>query len=172
LQDPNAAKLSSIRTYLLVAFIFNVLSVIGFLIATLVLIFFIVGVIFIVPLILSIVILRRIMAMRGAAERGDVAKLKSLNSLGWAVIALLLAGIIPGIMLIVANGSINELNASSSPSSPSYSSFAPAGIPPPTVQPPGTSTQVAQDFKFCSSCGAKISRSAVFCPSCGAPQQK
>lgn len=114
--DMNAAKLSSIKTYLLVALIFNIFAIIGFGLGALVFLFLLFipfvglfGLIFIVPFILSIIILTRITGMRGAAERGDIATLKRLNSLGWAVIAIFFAGIITGIMLLIANGPINEL---------------------------------------------------------------
>ena len=48
--------------------------------------------------------------MQGAADKGNVEKLKSLNSLGVAIIALILTGIIPGIMLLIAYSEINQLN--------------------------------------------------------------
>jgi len=114
--EVNASKLGSIKTYLLVAFIFNILAVIAFAIGALfflVLVFIpflaILALIFFVPLILSIITLTRINQMRSAAERGDIATLKSLNSVGWGIIALIFAGIITGIFLLIANGPINEL---------------------------------------------------------------
>lgn len=110
LADPNAGKLSSIKTYLLIALIFNIFAVIGFAIATVALLIIIVGIIFVVPLVLSIVVLTRINTMRSAAESGDISKLKETNSVGWAIIALLFAGVITGIMLLVANGTINDLS--------------------------------------------------------------
>ena len=113
---PNAGKLSSISTYLLIAFIFTIFAVIGFAIATLALLIVIVGIIFAVPLVLSILVLQRVNTMRSAAESGDIAKLKEMNSVGWAIIALLFAGVIPGILLLVTNGAINEL--STNPISP------------------------------------------------------
>ncbi|HMD79624.1 MAG TPA: hypothetical protein VKF39_06560 [Nitrososphaerales archaeon] len=116
-QSQNASKLGSIKTYLLVALIFDIFAVIGFALGALfflALLFIpfvgIFGLIFIVPFILSILVLTRISSMRSAAESGDIAKLKQLNSVGWAIIALLFAGVIPGIMMLVANGPINELS--------------------------------------------------------------
>jgi len=108
--DPNAGKLATIKTDLLIAFIFNILAVAGFAITALALLIVIVGIIFLVPLILSILVLQRVSTMRSAAEGGDVAKLKEMNSVGWAIIALLFAGIVPGILLLVANGEINGLS--------------------------------------------------------------
>jgi len=110
MMDSNAAKLSSIRTYLLIAFVFNILAVAGFAITALVLLVVIVGIVFLVPLVLSILVLQRVDTMRSAAESGNVNKLKEMNSVGWAIIALLFAGVIPGIMLLVADGAINELS--------------------------------------------------------------
>lgn len=154
LQDLNAAKLSTIRTYLLVALIFNVLALLAWLVWTVIFLIVIIGVIFIIPLVISILTLRRILRMRSAATTGDIATLKQLNSTGWSIIALLFAGIIPGVMLLIADGTINELN-----SSPFGTAAAGAG---PSIS--------QGDFKYCSTCGAKIAKSATFCPSCGAKQ--
>jgi len=117
--DPNAGKLSSIKTYLLVALIFDILAVIGFAFAAIALLIVFIGVIFIVPLVLSLVVLMRINSMRSAAESGDIAKLKANNSLGWAIIGLLFAGIITGIMMLIAYGSINDLSTAPMGPSPS-----------------------------------------------------
>jgi len=114
--DPNAGKLSSIKTYLLIALIFNIFSVIGFAITALALFIIIIGIIFVVPLILSILVLLRVNTMREAAERGNIVKLKEMNSVGWAIIALFFAGVIPGIMLLVSDGAIDDL--STNPISP------------------------------------------------------
>lgn len=121
-QNLNASKLSSIKTYLLVALIFNIFSVIGFGFGALIFLFLLFipfvgffglffGLFFVIPFILSILVLTRVSGMRGAAERGDVAKLKELNSLGWAIVAIFFAGVIPGIMLLIANGAINDLTS-------------------------------------------------------------
>ena len=48
--------------------------------------------------------------MQDAVDKGDIEKLKSMNSLGVAIIALILTGIIPGIMLLIAYSEINQLN--------------------------------------------------------------
>jgi putative membrane protein len=151
LSDPNSSKLSSIKTYLLIALIFNILAVIGFAVATFAFLFlFFLGLIFLVPLILSVLTLTRVNSMKSAAERGDVAKLKELNSLGWAIIALLFAGIITGIMLIITNGAINDLNTSPQPMQ---------------------SSQLAQaGMKYCANCGTQMPAATAFCPKCGAKQ--
>jgi hypothetical protein len=154
MQDPNAERLSSVRTYLLVGLIFEILAVILsflFLLA--------VSLIFIIPLIVSAVVLMRIRRMRIAAHSGDVAMLKQNNSTVWAIIALILGGVIPGIMLIVASGPINGLAAG-----------MPAGTFTPS-QPQWTPAQPVGSTKFCTVCGAKIASSSAFCPSCGAAQK-
>ena len=58
---------------------------------------------------LDALVLHRIYKMYKAADSGDVAALKSLNSVGWAVVALLFAGLIPGIMLILIHGLVEKL---------------------------------------------------------------
>lgn len=158
MQDPNAAKLSSIKTFLLVALVFEVISVLVFLVSMLILLIVLVGIIFIVPLIFSILVLMRIRRMRRAAETGDIATLKQHNSVGWAIVALLFGGVIPGIMLLVANGAINDLNAAP------IGTFAPG-------QSQWSPTQTTGDVKFCPVCGAKMAKSSAFCPSCGAAQK-
>lgn len=122
-----AAQLGSIRTEILIALIFSILVlvawVVGFLFylgltlvaavntsgVTAALILLIISVIFLVPLILSVLIFRRVNKMYHAAVSGDIATLKKLNSVGWAIIALIFNGIISGILLLVANSSINSL---------------------------------------------------------------
>jgi putative membrane protein len=68
-----------------------------------------VGIFFLIWLIPSIVIMRRIGSMYRAASNGNVVQLKEINSQSWAVVALIFAGVIPGIMLWVVYGPINEL---------------------------------------------------------------
>ncbi|MGC8982096.1 MAG: SHOCT domain-containing protein, partial [Minisyncoccia bacterium] len=48
---------------------------------------------------------------RLAANKGDIQKLKELNSIGWAIVALIFTGIIPGIMLLIAHSAIEQLNS-------------------------------------------------------------
>lgn len=155
MSDANASKLSSIKTYLLIAFVFNLLAVIGFLVGFLVLVIVIVGVAFLVPLVISFLTLRRINRMRHAAEKGDISQLKGLNSVGWAIITLLFSGVIPGILLLIANGPINELSSSQPMAAPPAASATPA--PPGSKNCPSCGTQVAADTAFCPKCGAKLS---------------
>ena len=128
--ESNASKLSSIKTEILIAWIFAILvvvsSVIGFLVSFLYL-FVVLGllapsfggvfvglgllysIIFLILMVPSILVLRGTGRMRSAANRGDIKRLKELNSIGWAVIALIFTGVITGVLLLVAHGPIQEL---------------------------------------------------------------
>jgi hypothetical protein len=137
--SPNAAKLSSIKTELLVAFVFSLLALIAWIIIiaalglvilvsvgtsppgygtsppgyhtsnTAITVSLVIGVIGFILILASILIVRRINKMRHAANNGDVATLKKLNSVGWAILALLFNGVIAGVLLLIANGAINNL---------------------------------------------------------------
>jgi hypothetical protein len=102
----------------LVALIFAIIAMILELIAVIAVGFagFLVGsagFILVVPvlvfLIINVLVVRRTWRMYSAANNGDIAALKSLNSLGWAIVALIFSGIIPGIMLLIVHGRINDL---------------------------------------------------------------
>ena len=126
-------KLQNIKTYILIAWIFALLTllalaayfVFGVIIGTLIsgltsLYSPLVGVaaftaiipgiiiilVFAIPTILVFVHLNK---MRQAVDKGEIDKLKGLNSTGWAVAALIFSGLIPGIMLLVAHSPIEEL---------------------------------------------------------------
>lgn len=128
--QPQNPALGSIRTELLVGLIFAILALIGFLIATIYMLaivpfFYLVapgapvtvimgmfityGIIFLIFFIISIVVTVRIYKMYKAANAGDVATLKSMNSIAWGIIALIFSGLIPGIMLLIAHGTIQQL---------------------------------------------------------------
>jgi hypothetical protein len=47
--------------------------------------------------------------MRSAANNGDIAALKSYNSLGWAIVALIFTNIVSGVLLLIAHGDIDNL---------------------------------------------------------------
>jgi len=123
-------QLGSIKTEILVAWIFALLVVIGWIIGLLVgiyyLIFFgilggpyvgpvflvtgiIYTVVFLILMIPSILVMNRTNRMRKAANKGEIDRLKELNSIGWAIVALIFSGIIPGVMLLIAHGPIEEL---------------------------------------------------------------
>jgi putative membrane protein len=117
------ARLSSIRTYLLVAFIFAILFMIvwvlaaiwtiaAFAIATVAgLGIFVIlpAFVYLVLFAVSIIVFLRIWKMYNAANAGDIATLKATSNILWAIIALIFAGVIPGIMLIIADGPIKQL---------------------------------------------------------------
>jgi len=123
-------QLGSIKTEILVAWIFALLVVIGWVIGLLwgIYILVILGIlggpylgpyfvgtgllytiIFLILMIPSILVMNRTNIMRKAANQGNIAMLKELNSIGWAIVALIFAGIIPGVMLLIAHGPIEEL---------------------------------------------------------------
>lgn len=60
-------------------------------------------------LIIDVVVISRTWKMYSAVKNGDIATLKSLNSLGWAIAALICSGIIPGVLLLIAHGRIENL---------------------------------------------------------------
>lgn len=135
----DTAKLGSIKTEILVAWIFCILTVIGAVIGFLYyfIYFFIIlgllgpyggylygfyigtglvwGIILLIFLIPTILLLRRTGRMKNAADHGDIATLKSLNSTGWAVVGLIFSWVIPGIMLLIAHGPIEELGTPGAP---------------------------------------------------------
>jgi hypothetical protein len=73
--------------------------------------YFAAGVFFLVWMIPAIVTMRRIGSMYKAALNQDIARLKEVNSQSWAIVALVFAGALPGIMLLTAFRPINELPA-------------------------------------------------------------
>jgi len=135
-------QLESVKTYLLVAFIFSILALVpwalalifwsviplvGAIVASMtatqsplggvvniyssgVIVFAVLWLLFWGSwLVFGFLCMLRIHKMRQAADRGDLSRLKALNSVGWAVAAIFFAGIIPGIMLLIASGPIKML---------------------------------------------------------------
>ena len=116
-------RLSSIRTYLLVAFIFAILFMIVWVFAAIwtILTFAVLTVaglgifvllpafVYLVLFAVSIIVFLRIWKMYKAVNAGDIATLKATSNVLWAIIALIFAGVIPGIMLIIADGPIKQL---------------------------------------------------------------
>ncbi len=62
-----------------------------------------------VPLVIDLLVIMHVNKMRVALSNNDIVALKSLNSIGWGVLALLFSGIVPGILLLVAHRKINKL---------------------------------------------------------------
>jgi len=120
--------LGSISTMVLVALIFAILALIGE-IVVLGLVGFagaamseqgivspaasaelgVIGFLSVIFLIIDVVVISRTWKMYSAVKNGDIATLKSLNSLGWAIVALIFSGIIPGVLLLIAHGRIEDL---------------------------------------------------------------
>jgi putative membrane protein len=129
--DPKTVGLSSIQTYLLVALIFELLTfvsaawglygIVGGILAISsasvppVGAYFALGglafglVYIVLAIVLTIPVTIRTNKMRNAAYSGDLPALKKLNSVGWAIVALIFSLVIPGIMLLIADGSIRRL---------------------------------------------------------------
>ena len=136
----DSSKLASIKTYMMIAFIFNILFIIAFAIYGIWDIYvgatwssidiwgitsgfgtttIIMGVVFLVFAgIAAWIFLTRVNPMYKAANAGNVATLKSLNNMMWAILALIFAGVLPGIMMLISFGPINELGSSPPPPPP------------------------------------------------------
>jgi len=69
----------------------------------------VIGFLSVVFLIIDVLVISRTWKMYSAVKNGDIATLKSLNSLGWAIVALIFSGIIPGVLLLIAHGRIEDL---------------------------------------------------------------
>jgi len=69
----------------------------------------VIGFLSVIFLIIDVVVISRTWKMYSAVKNGDIATLKSLNSLGWAIVALIFSGIIPGVLLLIAHGRIEDL---------------------------------------------------------------
>jgi putative membrane protein len=134
------SKLASIKTYMLVAFIFNIIGMIAFgllgiweiitwatwsgydyfgVLAGYSTGLLITGIVLLVFFVFALLIFMRVRKMYTAVNRGDIATLKSLNNMMWAILALIFTGVITGVMLLISFGPINELGQ------------APGAYPPP-----------------------------------------
>ena len=125
------SKFNTVKTYILIAFIFNIIIMIAWVLAAVSYIIsyitfasyinyfgvsvvassilLVYGAVFFVFLVLAFLVFLRVWKMYTATNRGDIATLKQYNNMLWAIIALIFAGVIPGIMLIISVGPINEL---------------------------------------------------------------
>lgn len=136
------AKLASIKTYMLIAFIFTIIAMIIFLIgglweiyaysvfASLYYSIYIYGAGYATGFLVSAIVMLvfagfafylfffKIRKMYNAAGTGDVNTLKSLNNMMWAILCLIFTRVIPGIMMLIAYGPINELGKAAPPPPP------------------------------------------------------
>lgn len=116
-------RLSTIRTYILIAFIFSLLFMIVWIAAALWtfatfaafafigLAFFVIlpAIVYLVLFGVSVIVFLRIWKMYKAVNAGDIATLKATSNMMWAILALIFAGVIPGIMLIISDAPIKQL---------------------------------------------------------------
>jgi putative membrane protein len=129
--SPNAGtSLGTIKTYITLAFIFNIIFVIVWAlwgIYDLILfataasvfsyfgagyvagVFLIPGIVLLVFLAIGLIVFLRVWKMYKAVNVGDIATLKATSNMIWAILALIFAGVIPGIMLIISDGPIKQL---------------------------------------------------------------
>jgi hypothetical protein len=130
------SKLATIKTYILIAYIFSIIAIVAFALAALSQIwafatwssvvyfvgfgtgFLIYGIVLLVFAVFSILVFMRIRHMYVAVNSGDVATLKRYNNMMWAILSLIFAGVIPGIMLLISFGPINELGQTPPPPPP------------------------------------------------------
>lgn len=71
------------------------------------------GIVFLILIIPSFLVFRRVRKMKAAIDQEDLDTVKKLNTTGWAIIALIFAGVIPGIMLFLTNSQMTGTRASS-----------------------------------------------------------
>lgn len=116
---------------------------------------------------------RRANRMYRAATKQDIATLKGLNSIGWAVVALFCTGG-AGIALLVAHSPIEELASvvplRREPGMIACSSCGRKQIPGNAQFCPdcGNRVEVKKLGRFCATCGAQMPERARFCAECGA----
>jgi hypothetical protein len=122
--------LATIKTYILIAWIFSIIAMIAFALGAVSYIitfatfsaftfgygvgffsgiFLVYAVVFLVFAVLSFMVFMRVWKMYKAVNAGDIATLKATSNMMWAIIALICAGVIPGIMLIISDGPIKQL---------------------------------------------------------------
>jgi len=116
-------NLATIKTYMLIAFIFSIIFVIVWIgaalwtfaafaflsVVGLGIFVLLPAIVYLVLFAFSIIVFLRIYKMYKAANAGDIATLKATSNMLWAIIALIFAGVIPGIMLIISDGPIKQL---------------------------------------------------------------
>jgi hypothetical protein len=111
--SPDLARLGRVKTEIQVSWIIALLVLITWIVNFL---WYMIGLgvifmsaVFFALMIPSALVFRHTSQMRGAANRGNVSQLEQLNSVGWGIVALIFTGVVPGIILLMAHGPINEL---------------------------------------------------------------
>jgi putative membrane protein len=128
----SGTSLASIKTYIMVAWIFSIIIMIVWLLAGIASILsylslaalygaygqyvavsytgaLIEGIVLLIFIIPAFLVFLRVWKMQKAVNAGDIATLKATSNMMWAIIALIFAGVIPGIMLIISDGPIKQL---------------------------------------------------------------
>ena len=119
---PTTDRLATIKTYMLIAYIFSILFMVVWIVGALFTIagfaalasvglgIFEIGpaIFYLIWFVFSIIVFLRVQKMYKAANAGDIATLKATSNILWAIIVLIFT-IIPGIMLIIADGPIKQL---------------------------------------------------------------
>jgi putative membrane protein len=128
----SGTPLSTIKTYILIAWIFSIIIMIVWLLAAVSSILsylavaalasefgafgygfyfggLITGIVMLIFLVPAFLVFMRVWKMYKAVNAGDIATLKATSNMMWAIIALIFAGVIPGIMLIISDGPIKQL---------------------------------------------------------------
>ncbi len=142
--DPN--KFATIKSYIMIAFIFTIIALVAFAISAVWQIYtyatwsayltyygvvgtgaLVTGIVMLVFLVMTVLVFLRVRRMFTAANQGDVNTLKMYNNMMWAILALIFAGVLPGIMLLISFGPINELGGAAAPQQGAY----PPPPPPP-----------------------------------------
>ncbi len=128
-ESMKASKLPTVKSYIQIAWIFSILGIVAYVLGfiwelwtylTWSSIFggyfggyfaggaLISGIVFIVLAVLAVLVYMRVSKMNKAAKSGDIATLKALSNVMWGIIGLFVLGL-TGIMLLIANGPIQEL---------------------------------------------------------------
>lgn len=128
-ESMKASKLGSVRSYMQIAWIFSILGIVVYALAFVWELWTYLtwssffgpyfggyfaggalasGIVFIVLAVLAVLVYMRVSKMYKAAKSGDIATLKALSNVMWGIIGLFVLGL-TGIMLLIANGPIQEL---------------------------------------------------------------
>lgn len=123
--------ISSVKSYILIAWIFSIISIVAWLVIGLWQIYvyatwtsilgiygvavaapvgtLIAGIICIVFMVLAILVFLRVWKMQKAVNSGDIATLKATSNIMWSILGLIFGLGITGIMLLIADGPIKQL---------------------------------------------------------------
>ncbi len=127
--DPVRNELQGADTLVLIAFVFSILTIIGFVIAgiyyiiillyivgfagfaVIAFVFVIYGLIFLVFAAIGIYVFIRINKLRDAIRNGDAIGADQINTVALGILALIFNGLLPGILLLVARSHTEKAGA-------------------------------------------------------------